>query len=262
MALRNIGLTITWILCGAWGSFTEIWKRPIVKLEGCYTVLRPATKHTTRVVLLCALGGGAIGNFLGSLGGLCSSVSSCALHLVLPGNHVVFQWTLSSMEAPGQHTPFECSNSPLVCAIVSSRLYKELRRSNNSEPLSHNRHASERQNSGKWNGVKKRLRTCGNSADRNFSIVYKYKGNWAKDRNPVPQKVGKKKKKGKDEWIGRWNWETGEKISRMRHTLGSARAVGSGKGAERDIFLHNVCNLAVFPFEKDGVISSEWFCIG
>jgi hypothetical protein len=37
--------------------------------------------------------------------------------------------TLSSMEAPGQHTPFECPNSPLVCAIVSSRLYKELRRS-------------------------------------------------------------------------------------------------------------------------------------
>lgn len=42
----------------------------------------------------------------------------------------------------------------------------------------------------------------------------------------------------------------------MRHTLGSARAVGSGKGAERDIILHNVCNLTVI-LEKDGVISSE-----
>ena len=78
-----------------------IWKRPIVKLERRYTVMRLFTKHTTGVVLLCALGGIAIDNLLGSLRSLCSSVSLCALHLVLPGAHAVFQWSLPSTEVPG-----------------------------------------------------------------------------------------------------------------------------------------------------------------
>ena len=80
------------------------------------------TRHTACVVLLDALGGVAIGNFLRSLGSLCPPLA-CVPCILVYRNLGCFPMAMraSSFELPGlTHTPFECSNSPLVCAIMSN----------------------------------------------------------------------------------------------------------------------------------------------
>lgn len=68
--------TITWILCGSWGSFTEIWKRPGHKSENRRTALASMMPHTTRIVVLGnTLGLGAVGGFLRSLSNLYLRIS-------------------------------------------------------------------------------------------------------------------------------------------------------------------------------------------
>lgn len=131
------------------------------------------TRHTACVVLLDALGGVPIGNFLRNLGSLCSSVSMRALHLGLP-KPGLFSDGREDLELRASrantHT-FRVLQLPIGLRHYVELVKKEASTKDKcNKLLSHNRRADGTKVRKNGSG-KKRLRPAGNRQEQNFSMI-------------------------------------------------------------------------------------------